>query len=263
MPDITTILFIDLDGTIIQGPYKAVALPVVLDELSRKTGQPPEALGEAILAEFHHRLDHPFPDDPPRVMDWDDINAAVAARHGVTLEAVASALVRQNPGPPHAWPLDDAGAVLRELANGRRKLVVATMGLSKYQFPVLEALGLRDRFDAFLMPDLTGFLKTDRRFYESIYRQYPAATYINVGDYYWHDVLVPKQLGHLSIFKADIPALADLPPLARPGQLEPFKGELYGEHGTFSLLPDAVIRHLSELPAVVAALERAAVRADG
>lgn len=215
-----TLLFIDLDGTLMVNPFLSAVFPFYEERFNAPH------LTRAFLAEGRVRLHTPNA-DPVWVMDWDDICATVIRRHGWDMPARVTDLVVEYSRPPFIALLDDADSILRQIAAPGRRLIVASMGLSRYQLPVLRALGIADRFDDFLMPDLTGALKTDPRFYA----RYAAsdALKINVGDNLTDDVLRPHAFGHKTIFKAPLP----------PADAQ----------------PDRVIATLADLPAAIAALE--------
>jgi putative hydrolase of the HAD superfamily len=212
-----TILFIDLDGTIMLNPFLSAVFPALA----------PVDLTREYLAEQRARLAQPNA-DPVWVMDWDDICAVVLRRHDLPAASVTD-LVLEYSRPPHIAILDEADTILRQIRTPYRRLVVASMGLSRYQLPVLRALGLADLFADFLMPDLTGALKTDARFYA----RYAGADAlkISVGDNVVDDVLRPQSFGFRTILKAAQPPL--------------------------NAVPDRVITTLAELPAAVESLESA------
>lgn len=245
-----TLLFFDLDGTLMVNPFTSVIFPAIVEEMTRKTGLS-EAFYELILDEHDARLDNPL-ENLPLTMDWEDIFQVVASRYGVALETNAETLVVQHAAPPHTSILDNALEVLAELVSEpHRKLIVSTMGLSKYQFPVIQALGLYDFFSDFLTPDRTGYLKFHPEFYQT-YADSPALK-IHVGDRYDHDCVYPHQFGAKTIMRLPLPELAELDPFERP-QLLTHQVHLLPEFP--EILPDAVIVNLAELPSVVRKLER-------
>ncbi len=259
----TTVLFFDLDGTIMVNPFAKEVFPVVIGRLAAATGLAPEMLADEIVAENRHRQAHPDPANQALVMDWDDIVQVVARRHGVpggTIPPdICQELLRQHAAPPFMATLDNAVEVLRTLrAPGlHRWFVVASMGLSKYQVPVLRSLGLYAQFDDFLMPDLTGCLKFDRRFYEK-YLDAPRL-FISVGDNYLHDVALPRSLGFHPVLRLPVPELNRYTPFERPAHIAPYTHliQYYPDDPALATaLPDAVITSLAELPAAVAHLEQ-------
>jgi FMN phosphatase YigB (HAD superfamily) len=128
-------------------------------------------------------------------------------------------------------------------------MVVATMGLSQYQFPVLKALNLYDFFEGFLTPDRTGYLKMHPEFYQQ-YIDYPNR--IHIGDRYDHDCWYPHQFGAKTILRLPLDELRDQSPFKRPALLSSLNVPLVPPKP--ELLPDAVIVHLAELPNVITQL---------
>ncbi|HLA44051.1 MAG TPA: HAD family hydrolase [Aggregatilineales bacterium] len=244
-----TILFFDLDGTVMQNAFSGIIFPQISRMIGDAAGVSPDSIAWEIMQEHNDRLQNPL-DDRPRSLDWEDIIQTIAARHQVAFTGSVVALVEAYAFEPHIAVLDDAPRLLKELHNGR-KLVVATMGLSVYQYPVLRALNLYPLFDDFLMPDTTGFLKTDREFY----RHYPDedALRIHIGDRYDHDCYYPKRFGSLAVIRLPLSELAKYSPFERPRHL---LAEHFSDITTpFDVLPDAVVIDLAELPEVIEALE--------
>lgn len=250
-----TILFFDLDATLMINPFLSGVFPRIFTNLQAQTGQSPDELLKAVIEENYRRLEISNGDDP-LVMDWDDIVRVVAAQHGGACEDDLVALVEEFCQPPYIQMLDDAANVLHALTLPHRKLVVASMGLSKYQLPVLKALGLYPLFHDLLMPDLTGYLKTDARFYSTYTGIKPRPTFISVGDRYRDDVVVPKSCGFNAVLKLAITGLEAVPALERPRYLAQYRDQVDDLPENPAVLPDAVISTLAELPAVIDALEK-------
>jgi putative hydrolase of the HAD superfamily len=242
-----TAIFVDLDGTIIRGPFESAVFPAVFGELARKTGLEPGALRRLAVQE---NLDRQRDPGVPAAlaMDWDDVFATIAARLGVQLEASAVALVNAHTRPPYTAVLDGADRMLAQLARPGRAIVIATKGLRKYQLPVLDALGLTPLCADVLTPDTHGAAKGQLAFYGA----WPQVTrvQISLGDLYEDDVLAPKRLGFRAIWKHNVvdAELLRAAPLARPGTFAYTKAQ--------PARPDAIVFSLDEVPAVVTALER-------
>ncbi len=250
-----TILFLDLDSTIMTNPFWTVIFPTISQLLSKKTGIPAESFIELMLNEKEKRLKNP-PAVRMQAMNWDDIIPMIANQYGIQNIGSIEELVRLHSNPPYTALLDNALQVLHALSmNGRRKLVASSMGLSKYQFPVLRSLGLFKIFDDFLMPDLTGFLKTEPQFFNKYSKESSNSIFISVGDHFGDDIIFPKTIGFLAILKAPFPALRNLSPFERPYHLEQFVGQIRGLCNAPPFLPDAVIVDLEELLDVVSAIE--------
>lgn len=241
-----SVLFVDLDNTILHGPFESAVFPTVFREIAEKSGLDVAGIRGRVLEENRRRQETPaIP--AVQAMDWGDIMATVAEGLGVQLTADVQQIVDAHAGPPHAAALDDAATVLRQLARPDRALVVATNGLRKYQQPVLDALGLTRLFTEILTPDTHNALKQDAAFYGD----WPRVTQIqvSVGDRYDDDVLAPKSFGFRSIWKPGAPLgeLSALEPWARPERFAYQEGQ--------TIRPDAIIASLAELPAVIEQLE--------
>jgi putative hydrolase of the HAD superfamily len=253
------VVFVDLDGTIMRGPFESAVFPAVLGELARKTSLDVSELRRlASLENLERQRDSK--EFAARAMDWDDILSTVAERLGVTLETRALEIARSHAGPPDSAILDHADQVLKQLASLQRAIVVATKGLRKYQLPVLDALGLTPLFTEILTPDVNNALKNDLAFYG----RWPASTrlQISVGDHYEDDVVAPKRFGFKVVWKIGTPDEETMEQLARVRsseqlhKLDPFERPTsfeYAEHQT--VRPDAIIFSLRELPEVVERLE--------
>lgn len=245
-----SVVFVDLDATIIRGPFESAVFPVVFAEMANKSGLEPKEIRRLVLQENLDRQNNPsLP--APLTMDWDDIFSTVAARLGVKLEAKAVDIANSHAGPPYAAVLDHADAALRQLASPQRAIVAATKGLRKYQRPVLDALGLTPLFADVLTPDVNGVLKQDMAFYG----RWPLVTrlQISVGDHYEDDVVAPTRFGFKTIWKVNTldNELQELEPFVRPQEFH------YTDDQT--VRPDAIILSLHELPQVVAQMEAQAL----
>ena len=240
-----SVVFIDLDATILRGPFESAVFPVVFAELSLKSGlDAPEIRRRVIQENLDRQRDPNVP--ATLAMDWDDILDTVAGRLGVKLEASAVQIANSHAGPPYSTLLDDV-QVLRQLASPRRAIVVATKGLRKYQLPVLNALGLTSLFADILTPDVNHALKQDIAFYGHWPRS--ARLQISVGDNYEDDVVAPRRFGFKTVWKLNTPdsELRTADPFARPHRFSYSASQI--------VLPDAIIVSLYELPLVVAHLE--------
>jgi FMN phosphatase YigB (HAD superfamily) len=250
------VCFFDLDGTLMVNPFGTAVWPNITRELAVLTGLSPKALLHAFNAE-NMRRQHTQPNDL-LTMDWDDIVDTVARRHSVQFSVRVIDLVHQYCQSPHIAVLDDADRVLAELKKPHRKLVVATKGLSKYQFPVLKALGLYDLFDDFLTPDRTGYLKSEAGYYSNYTDNASDDTlFIQIGDHHYDDVIRPKALGFYTIMRLAVPGLSSTSPFERPHKMAQYRHYIptYREDNS-DILPHAIITHLSELPTLIDQIEQ-------
>ena len=79
-----TIVFIDLDGTLMINPFETAVWPTVVGELAQKTGIQSSAILQMIDDENAARQRDESV-SPILAMDWDDITLTVARELGVTL----------------------------------------------------------------------------------------------------------------------------------------------------------------------------------
>jgi len=249
-----TILFFDLDSTLVENHFSRKIVTQLLAPVAAQSGLTIRELAQA-LGQENTRRQMVDPDNP-LTMDWQDILHAVVAQYNVTLEGVLDDLWVQHAIADDIEVLDEAHAVLTKLKAEGRHLVIATKGLSKYQIPVLQAVGLLDLFDTILTPDRTGFLKTTEAYFDAYRREHPADLYIHVGDHYFDDVICAKRNGFASVLRAPIDDLKALDPFDRPAQIVTYKDQIstYPAEGT-DVVPDALVVSLQELPSVVERLE--------
>lgn len=243
-----TVIFIDLDGTLMVNPFESAVWPAVVGELAQKTGLRPSTILQMIDDENGKRQS----DDsvsPILAMDWNDICLSIARELGVTLSANCTDLVCEH-AASHSALLDYALEALHELRAPHRALVVATKGLAKYQLPVMDALGLTPYFTDILTPDTHNGLKKHRRFFGDWPQQ--AQGSIMVGDMYFDDVVYPQSYGFKTIWKPRASLIPDelyhLDPLAR-AQDFPYTPQQ-------STRPKAILLSLRELPATVTYIEQ-------
>lgn len=243
--DYNTVIFFDLDGTLIDGPFKPVVLPAILGELAASGLEPTEL--RRLLAEENRRRQADPTCAATMAMDWDNILQALGKQLGIPVKTNAEALIREHAGPPYATLHPDALEALCSLTKPKRALVLATKGLHKYQQPILDALGLTPYLTAILTPDTHQALKHDRAFYGD----WPdrAALTIMVGDYYTDDVLPARAFGFQPVWK-----IALLPEELR--ELDPqTRAMTYRYTAEQTARPAVIIQSLAELPEVIQNLE--------
>lgn len=249
-----TIVFVDIDSTLVENHFSRKVIGTVLREIADATGKTLPELGKEMGIENSHRQKN----DPDNVltMDWDDIVRTLAARYQVTPSQSLIALWEESALAEDVEILDESPTVMRQLKADHRQLVIATKGLMKYQLPVLRAAGLETLFDDILTPDKTGYLKTTPAYFDSYLTRYPDACFIQVGDHYVDDLICAKRNGFYSILRAPIAALTDLDPFERAAKLPEFAAHIstYPTEGS-DILPDAVAVSLAELPTIIPVLE--------
>src|SRR3712207_3783119 len=119
-----TTLFLDLDGTLIQNAFRDTLFPRLCTHLADRTGLPPEAVLQRIMAEWERRGRENM--DPVVAMDWDDISQTVATELGISCALSLSDECVAHASPPYIQALDDSPAVLQALRRPWRRLVLAS-----------------------------------------------------------------------------------------------------------------------------------------
>lgn len=250
-----SVVFFDMDHTLLEGPFPSQVFPRVLGEIAQKSGQEYDALLQWARQENHKRQSDPA-FSAVQAMDWDDICIQLAGDVGVELQTSALDVLQAHCGPPYSVLHEGAREALEQLAAGRprRALVLTTKGLRKYQLPILEALGLLPFFDDIITPDSGLALKQSIRFYG----RWPQVTrlQIMVGDTYEDDVLPAHRFGFKTVLRSS-------PAEGYAWEADPFvraHGRQDGHRG-WEVRPDAIIISLSELPRVIDRLEYEALSA--
>src|SRR5687768_2033726 len=106
-----TVVFVDLDGTIIDGPFETVVFPQVFNKISQATGLDLKAVRKIVVSENMSRQKDP--NIPATLsMDWDDIFRTVFRKLGLNWDIDAASIVRNHSIPPYSHIIDDAKLVL-------------------------------------------------------------------------------------------------------------------------------------------------------
>ncbi|MGJ3239359.1 MAG: HAD family hydrolase [Anaerolineae bacterium] len=247
-----TLLFFDLDATLVENRFSRKAIAPLLQELATTADRTIETIYHEFMAENLRRQEV----DPDNVltMDWDDILQHLARQHDVTLSDTVDQRWQEYAHADDVEILDNAPAVLKMLQRPHRQLILSTKGLFKYQESVLDVTGLGAFFDDILTPDITGYLKTTPAYFERYQAQ--DALKIQIGDHYYDDVICARAKGFYSIMRAPLPALEIFDPFERPQQLADLRADIptYPDTET-DIVPDAVVISLEELPSVIQRFE--------
>ncbi len=181
------------------------------------------------------------------IYDWDDIAQSIAQKLGVGFNLSIELLVNRYAKTPYVSIIGNSKAVIRRLKKSHRLIVAATNGLSKYQLPVLQALKLTEMFDSFLTPDITGYLKGDRRFYGN-FLDSPSIP-ISIGDSYQFDIVRPKKLGMYTIWvNTEMkPSVIKKSPFERI--------EFHRFLKNRRIRPDAIVNEINELTWIIQKIE--------
>lgn len=249
-----TILFVDIDSTIVENKFSLKAMGKLLGEIAEATGLAIETLGRELWLE-NSRRQKETPNDP-LTMDWDDIVETIARRYDVTLSGKVIDLWQAMANPDDVDVLDNAPQVMQALKAPHRRLIIATKGLSKYQRVVLETVEMHDLFDDILTPDITGYLKTQPDYFNTYTQSGEQTLFIQIGDHHYDDVICAKRNGFYSVMRVPIAELLPIAPFDRPAHLSRYKDQISTYRETAPMvLPDAVVVSLEEVPGIVAKIE--------
>lgn len=270
----------DLDGTLMQNPFAAWIFPeitnVVREQLRNGIDVDDDAgfdMGKLLYEEHRKRMEA---GKTVRAYDWDDMLRQVLAELGAeqSIDIQVEQLVRKHAVPPTKVYLLEEGVkpVLEQLSQHGYRLAVATNGYYKYQFPVLEALGIAQYFERIVTPETAGGGKPDMHMLHAV-RQHGSIA-AHVGDRLDHDVYMANQFGTASILvhrklPQELQQLAPEQRMYEPAfvpicsqQLQRESQSLYtklfgdddGKELPEQIRPDFVIRSIHELPACLAAI---------
>ncbi len=201
-----SIIYIDLDDTIVKNKAVSNALSDAYEKISSITG-----ININIIKQEAMNLHLEFiKNNDIRAFDWDFlVNLIVYKFKRENSNINVENLVKEHIND--VIILDNALHVLTELKK-RFMLVLATNGLYKYQKWIIKTLKIENLFDEIITPDKVGCIKTCRKFYELPYNNYNK---IMIGDHPIFDVYYPKKFGLKTIlidrgFKSSTKSYADI-----------------------------------------------------
>ncbi|MEM3403833.1 MAG: HAD family hydrolase [Nitrososphaeria archaeon] len=182
------ILFIDLDGTLVDFPFRKTVMPFVYEKISKKAGIPVKKVRHLIVEEENKR-EILIRNDR---YDWDDITRTVARRLGIEwTHSLVKIIEESNLSKEFVYP--ESKPTLEQLIRKGYLLYAATNGFYRYQNPVLEKLKLKQYFKAIITPDTVGHYKNEIGYFKPFLID--GLTPVMIGDEYVYDVVYPKRFG--------------------------------------------------------------------
>lgn len=225
-----SVVYIDLDDTIVKNSAVSIALSKAYEEISFDAN-----IDVNFVRQEAMRIHLEFvKSNDIRAFDWDFLVRLVSSKFGcrnvnINIEELVKKYLDR------VVVLDDALNVLKRLGE-RYTLVLGTNGLFKYQRWVINKFGLEEFFSKIITPDRVGCIKTCEKFYS-----YPDEDRrkIVIGDHPVFDVYYPKRFGLGTIlidrgFKQSMRTYA----------------EALGIDLSF-IKPDFIIKHLNEVFQIV------------
>ncbi|HET7626823.1 MAG TPA: HAD family hydrolase [Bacillales bacterium] len=247
----------DLDGTLMQNPFKKWVFPEIAETLADEI--PDADIIDELVREHSVRMGERRYRE---AYDWDDMLNKVAACYGASHALSVERMVKQHSVVPKVYLLEEGiREVLRKLSDKGYALGIITNGLGKYQLPVLETLQLKDHFAKIVTPDHAGYAKPDLRTADP-FTENGDELVAHVGDRVDHDVYFANRLGCLSfLIDRDMPEQVRCQSPKDRTQNESYVGILKekwskGNHLTIQIAceeitPSAALCTLEELPGLL------------
>ena len=219
-----------------------------------------------------------FGGDYVGLYDWDGIINDVAQELSYPERLDIEGMVRGYCRPPYIAAYPDAAAALELLRQRVTGMWWISNGYSRYQIPVVEALGLDQYFDGFFAPDLQGLIKPQPEIFRAAIEAagQPPEAGVHFGDRQTDDVAGSKRAGMSAVLlERHLPqSLRIVSPLELP-RLDVFRdyavyqarqegvADIFNIDVETECIPDAVITSLEQLPEVLDALMAGKVEKTG
>ncbi|MBM7632808.1 HAD family hydrolase [Geomicrobium sediminis] len=184
----TNIITFDLDGTLMQNPFVKFVFPAIEKELQDVLNDQRPIISEIVA--MHN--DYMKQGETTKAYDWDLIVTEFLIKSNCVHTLSVEQLVKKHAAPPDSYLLE-AGSIsaLMTLRKKGYRLVALTNGFYKYQFPVMERLGLAPLFDQIVTPEEAGCAKPDPQILQAVYAH--GTVVGHVGDRIDHDVVMANQ----------------------------------------------------------------------
>lgn len=202
----------DLDGVIWHNPFSELVAPRLWEHtrtsLLLADLAPEEADKRALQALREASRARVTAGDFVGANDWDALFTEVCSDLGIADVRVSDlyADACRTEGAVRIMP--GARECLEEVRRHGVRVVALTNGFRRYQWPVLQALGVAECFDEVITPEASGFVKPNPRAFQAV-----EGLLAHVGDLVLADVFGANEAGVRSIWLDDeMPApLRDLP----------------------------------------------------
>lgn len=281
-----TLVTFDLDGVLQHNPFGGYVFPALARKISpyvRDDQHLSNLLGFELKSPAPHEIKIPGLNTKEREIvaaiyaqtteclkhgqlrdayDWDAAAIAIARAVGCHEPLDVTELVKEGCRQGHISAFTGAAQVLHDLTKAGAIVVAVSNGFTRYQRPVLDALGLTQYFSAIVSPEETGTAKPDPLIFQAARQAVGVASTeaaYHVGDTLIHDIAGAKAAGMFALWmQTKLPAnMVSYSPTKRPRhpQFLPsitdiasreFASGLYG-YTTEQLMPDAVVCNLREV----------------
>lgn len=193
------IVSFDLDGVLMENPFSKGIFPYIKNELKSQYenhhNQPikEEIIWKNIKYEFRQRIKSNL----YTAYDWDDIIQKVANDLRIPGKIDISELIKEYLEEPYIHLYQDGKELLDKLQEANIELFVVTNGYYKYQYPVLEALGINNYFTEIITTDGSEAVKPQGEIFKSKLTE--SNNWIHIGDSPLMDVYGANKLSATSI----------------------------------------------------------------
>ena len=183
----------DLDGTLMQNPFGAWIFPEVEQVLAEELQSSPNI--KSRLYAIHEQY---MKEQSVAAYDWDGMLQTVMKELGAATSIDLEQLVIKHSHMPKIYVLDDSVLpTLTRLKEQGYAIAAITNGYYKYQYPVVQALGLMDLLDELVTPERVGFAKPNIRMADELLNR--GQIVAHVGDRLDHDIYFANELGVKSV----------------------------------------------------------------
>lgn len=186
----------DLDEVLIVNPFGSGVFPYVRRHIAKAAAVDEADVRGAILAEARRRQRR---GEMVAAYNWDDIVRHVSESFGVEWTMSIAALVERYCVRPHINLYPGAAELLAALKQQGHTLVALTNGYYKYQYPVLEALGIHRFFERIVTPEQVGAAKPQEEVFSAARSHYDLR-HVHIGDHVIHDVWGANRVGAISVW---------------------------------------------------------------
>ncbi|MEJ8548238.1 HAD family hydrolase [Brevibacillus borstelensis] len=182
----------DLDGTLMQNPFGKWVFPEINETVSRWAKASIDVTSE-LVTEHNRRMKL---ERYVEAYDWDEMLEAYLEHLNIARKLNIEEIVINHCVSPKIHLLEEGIlTVLGELRTRGYLVAAVTNGFFKYQYPVMEKLGLAEYFDVIVTPERARTGKPD----PAILRTLEGNVIAHVGDRLDHDVQLANLYGCQSV----------------------------------------------------------------
>lgn len=188
-------LSFDLDGTLMQNPFVSAVFPEIYDLINQQLVEPIDVTSLLVKKHLKRRNAGKFFE----AYDWDNVVAELIDDLNLSLKINVTEIVKKHCVTPHILLLEDS--IVESLISLKEKgysLAAVTNGFLKYQYPVMEALNIKQLFEKVITPETCKTAKPDLLMLQTLDEE--GEVIAHIGDRIDHDIVLANRFGTPSIF---------------------------------------------------------------